>query len=125
MKTIAPALAALVLAACGAPPPPPRTVNDLAQDPAVLTGLAARCEADKKAKFTDIECANAHKALERLGSADDAKQTADHDAEFERLKAERRARDEAAKRAAAKANPPFDPYTSPVGGDPGETTPRL
>ncbi len=124
MKLIPPLLAVLTVAACGAPPPPPRTVNDLAEDPAVLQGLAARCEADKKAKFTDVECANARRAMDRLGSADDAKLHDEREAEFERQRAERRAKDEAAKRAASQANPPFDPYSSPVATEPNPAAPK-
>lgn len=124
MKLILTLLALLLVAACGAPQPPPRTVNDLAEDPVVLQGLAARCEADKKAKFTDVECANARRARDRLGNVDDAKLRDERAAEFERQRAERRARDEAAKRAAAQANPPFDPYSAPIATDPAPGTPK-
>ena len=124
MKLLPTLLAGLVAAACGAPPPPPRTVNDLVQDPAVLQGLAARCEADKKAKFTDVECANARRARDRLGGAEDAKLREERAAEFERQRAERRARDDAAKRAALQANPPYDPYSAPVSGEPEQSQPK-
>ena len=124
MKLIPTLLAGLIVAACGAPEPPPRTVNDLAEDPAVLQGLAARCEADKTAKFTDIECANARRARDRLGGADDAKLRDERAAEFERLRAERRARDDAANRAATKANPPYDPYSAPISADPSQSAPK-
>ena len=124
MKLIVTVLAALTVAASGGPEPRPRTVNDLADDPAVLQGLAARCEADKSAKFTDAECANARRALERLGTAEDAKLRAEREAEFERQRAQRRAKEEADKRAAAQANPPFDPYSAPVSSDPAPAAPK-
>ena len=124
MKPILTLFAGLLVAACGAPQPPPRTVNDLAEDPAVLQGLAARCEADKTAKFTDVECANARRARDRIGGVDDAKLRDERAAEFERLRAERRAHDEAAKRAAAQANPPYDPYSAPISADPSPSAPK-
>lgn len=114
MKRIAGLLAALAIVGCGGPEPKPRTVNDLADDPAVLQGLLARCEADKRAKFNDVECDHARRALDRLGGVEDAKLHQERDAEFERQKMLRREHDEAQRRAAAQANPPFDPYSSPI-----------
>jgi len=109
---------ALGLAGCGGPEPRPRTVNDLAQDPAVLQGLAARCAANKHAAANDPECINARIATERLGKADDAKHDPDKDAEFERLREQRRQREDAKQRAATQAEPKFDPYSSPVSIEP-------
>lgn len=120
MKWIASILAALALASagCGGPEPRPRTVNDLAQDPAVLQGLAARCAANKHLAVNDPECINARIATERLGQADDAKHDSGKDAEFERLREQRRQREDAKQRAAVQSEPKFDPYSSPVSIEP-------
>jgi hypothetical protein len=119
------AVLALALAGCGGPEPRPRTVNDLAQEPAVLQGLAARCAANKHAAANDPECINARIATERLGKADDAKRDPDKDAEFERLREQRRQREDAKQRAAAQAEPKFDPYSSPVSVEPPANAPKL
>ena len=108
------ALAMLMLGACGAPAPRPRTVDDLAADPVVLQGLVARCAADRHAAASDPECANARQAAERLGSALDAEQSRAHDQEFERQREQRRAAEDAQRRAAAEAQPHFDPYSTPI-----------
>lgn len=117
MKRIASLLAAFAVVGCGGHEPPPRTVNDLADDPAVLQGLMARCEADKKAKFSDVECANARRAMDRIGGVEDEKLKDDRAAEFERQRALRREHEEAQRRAASRATPAFDPYSSPVATD--------
>jgi hypothetical protein len=124
MKWIAGLLAASVVAGCGGPEPPARTVNELAEDPAVLQGLLARCQANKRAAATDPECTNARVAMERLGREEDAKRNAGRAAEFERQRTLRRDRDEAAQKAAAEARPAFDPYTAPVATEPSATTPK-
>jgi hypothetical protein len=124
MKWIASVLAAVVVAGCDSPEPRVRTVNDFADDPAVLQGVISRCDADKRGAAKDAECANARAAMERLGKVDDAKRDTGRDAEFERQRALRRARDEAAARAAAAANPPFDPYSAPVTTEPPPSAPK-
>ena len=123
MKRIAIIVAAVAVAgtlvACGHPEPRARTVSEFADEPAVAQGMVARCDADKRLA-KDPECANARAAIERIGKPSDTKYTSGDDAEFERQRELRRARDEAAKRAAAAANPPFDPYSSPVTADPAQ-----
>jgi hypothetical protein len=125
MRWIVGVLAAVAVAGCDSPEPRARTVNDFADDPAMLQGAIARCDADKRAAAKDVECTNARLAMERLGKAEDAKHGDARDAEFERLRAQRRAREEAEKRAAAAANPPFDPYTAPVAAEPAPSQPKL
>jgi hypothetical protein len=124
MKGIVGLLAGLILAGCGGPEPRARTVTELAEDPAVLQGLVARCNADKRAAMTDLECANARTAMERLGQQEDAKRDAQHEAEFERRRALRRAAQDEAAKAAAAAKPAYDPYTAPVGSEPPSPTPK-
>ena len=124
MKWILGVLVAVTAVGCGAPEPAPRTVNDLAEDPAVLQGLLARCEADKRAKFNDVECANARRALDRRGIAEDSSHNTERDAEFERQRAARRAHDDAQRSAASQAAPKFDPYSSPVASEPPPSPPK-
>lgn len=124
MTWVASVLAAWAVAGCGGPEPPARTVNELAEDPAVLQGLVARCEANKRAAAADPECTNARIAMERLGKEEDAKRNAEREAEFERQRSLRRALDEAAKQAAADAKPAFDPYTAPVATEPSASAPK-
>jgi len=124
MKWIASLIAAMVVAGCDSPEPRVRSVDDLADDPAVLQGLMARCDASKREAATNAECANARAAMERLGKVEDAKHDSERDAGFERLRNQRRAREEAEKRASAAANPPFDPYTAPVATEPAAPPPK-
>ena len=108
------ALAMLANGGCGAPETRPRTVDELAADPAVLQGLVARCAADGRLAANDTECVNARLATERLGRAVDAEQRRVHDEEFARQREQRRLAEDARSRAAAEAQPRFDPYNAPV-----------
>jgi len=105
-----------LVAGCEAPKPPPYTVTELAGDAQLLQGIAARCAADKHAA-TDVECTNARLAIERVAAEGEAKRTAEHDAAFERQRERRRLQDEQSARAAERAQPGFDPYSSPVATD--------
>ena len=49
LSTLGAALAVAIVAGCSAPKPPPHTVPELAEDPALLQGIVARCAADKHA----------------------------------------------------------------------------
>jgi uncharacterized small protein (DUF1192 family) len=124
MKLTVGVLATLIVLGCGGPEPKTRSVDDLAEDPAVLQGLLARCDADKVAKHTDVECANARRAQDRRGVAEDERINREREAESERLRAQRRQQDDARERAAAKANPAFDPYSSPVTTDAPAGSPK-
>jgi len=124
MKWSVGVLATLIVVGCGGPEPKPRSVEELAENPAVLQGLLARCEADKLAKHTDVECANARRALDRRGQVEDDKITRERAAESERLRAQRRQQEDARERAAAQANPGFDPYSSPVSTDATPANPK-
>ena len=108
------ALALLVGGGCGARQPRPRTVDELAADPTVLQGLMARCAADGRLAANDAECVNARFATERLGRALDAEKRGLLDEEFARQREQRRLSEDARSRAAAEAQPRFDPYSAPV-----------
>ena len=123
MKWTAALIVVLAVAACDKPPPRARTVDEFFEEPAVAQGVIARCDADKRASDRDPECVNARAAIERLATVEDSKRDPDRGAEFERQRAARRAHDEAARRAAEAANPPFDPYSSPVTVEPGQNPP--
>jgi hypothetical protein len=107
---------ALVVAACGGPPPRPRTVAEFVEDPTLLQGVIARCRA-QGIVARDPECANALAAADRIADDAESKRVGDRTAEFERERAERRAREDAQRAAAERAAPKFDPYTSPVAAD--------
>lgn len=105
------------VAACSAPKPPPHTVAELSDDPVLLEGIVARCAADKRAAAGDLECANARLAVERIGAAEESKHVGERGAESERQRQQRRLQEEQDRRAAERAQPGFDPYTSPVASE--------
>ncbi len=102
------------VAACGAPKPPPHSVAELTGDPALLQGIVVRCAADKHAAAGDVECASARLAVERIAAAEESKRVGERGAEFERQREQRRLAEEQSRRAAERAQPGFDPYSSPV-----------
>jgi hypothetical protein len=111
-------VAAGLAAACGGPPPAPRTVAEFVEDPTLLQGVMIRCEQERARGVRDPECANALAAADRLAAEDETRRAADRAAEFERQREQRRAEEEQRRRAAEQAMPRFDPYSSPVGADP-------
>lgn len=108
---------ACLVAACGGPPPPARTVAEFMQDPTLLQGAMIRCEQQRNSGTRDPECANALAAADRLATEDEARRAGERAAEFERQREQRRAEEEQRRRAAEQAAPRFDPYSAPVGGD--------
>jgi hypothetical protein len=115
MKTL-PVLiaAALLVVACGAPDPRPRTVEEFVEDPAVLQGVVIRCSARRSREHMDPECANAFAAVETIAKAEEQRRAADREANFERSRERRRVLDEQRRADAERAAPKFDPYSSPV-----------
>ena len=111
------------LAGCGGPAPAPHTVSELADDPPLLQGIMQRCAADARAAAQDIECINARLAVERTAAQEDSKHTDERGADFERQREQHRLQEEQRRRAAERAQPGFDPYSSPVTVDkPPDTT---
>ncbi len=110
-------LVALLAAACGGPPPHPRTVAEFVEDPVLMQGVIARCRA-ANAVTKDLECTNALAAADRIAAEEEAKRAQSRDATFERERRERREREDAQRAAADRAAPKFDPYTSPVAEPP-------
>jgi hypothetical protein len=115
--TLGATVALAMVAACGAPKPLPHTVPELAADPVLLQGILARCSADRHAAATDVECANARLAVERIAAQEDSKHVDERGAEFERQREQRRLKEDQSRRAAERSQPGFDPYSSPVTGD--------
>lgn len=124
LATLGATLIVACAAGCGAPAPPPHSVQELAGDPALLQGVVARCAADRHAAATDVECANARLAVERLGAEEESKRSGERGVEFERQREQRRVQEEQKRRAAERAQPGFDPYSSPVTGDKPEDPAR-
>lgn len=106
--------ATVLVAGCSAPEPQPRSVVDFASDPAVLNGVLLRCAERPRKSASDPECVNARMAAEQLAARAATENAAEREREFERLRAERRLRDEQLRRAAERSQPKFDPYRSPV-----------
>jgi hypothetical protein len=119
---------AVLVAACGGPPPPARTVAEFVQDPTLLQGVMIRCEQQRSQGVRDPECANALAAADRLAAEEQARRAGERAAEFERQREQRRAQEEQRRQAAEHAAPRFDPYSSPVTTEvvapasPGEAT---
>jgi len=68
-------LLAAVVVACAPPQPEPRSVLDFMEDGLARDGALTRCNEDRDATLTDVECANARRAaatlaieLERAGA---------------------------------------------------------
>jgi hypothetical protein len=117
LTTLGVTLAVAMFAACSAPKPPPHTVPELATDPELMQGILARCAADRHAAATDVECANARLAVERIAAQEESKHVDERGAEFERQREQRRQKEESSRRATERSQPGFDPYSSPVTGD--------
>jgi len=115
--TLVATLTLVGVAACGGPPPPPHSVAELTDDPALLQGIVARCAADQRAAKGDVECANARLAVERIAAEEESRHVGERGAEFERQREQRRAQEDQSRRAAERAHPDFDPYTSPVANE--------
>ncbi len=93
------------VAACG-PPPEPRSVLDFMEDGLAREGVLARCNEDRDATLSEIECENARRAAAILVSEADRGRTEELERESERKLVALRARSErqaAAERDAAAA----------------------
>jgi len=131
LRTSAVLLVAIV-AAC-APPSEPRSVLDFMEDGLARDGVLARCNQDRDATLSEIECDNARRAAATLAAEADHGRSRDLERESERKlvalreRADRQAaadRDAAAaSRAAAEAayearwRDPSGPRSAPAGGD--------
>jgi hypothetical protein len=111
------------VAACSAPKTASLSVEELTADPAQLQSVLDRCEANPGRAAGDIECRNAHVVIERKLAAADAERAAKQQAEFERLRAEKRAADDRRQQEVEAKKKPFDPYSTPVNPDPAPPKP--
>jgi hypothetical protein len=111
------------VAACSAPKTPSLSVEEMLADPAAMQAVLDRCEANPGLAATDLECKNAHVAIERKLAAADTERAAKQQAEFERLRAEKRAADDRRQQEAESKKKPFDPYSTPVNPDPAPQKP--
>ncbi len=106
------------LAACSAPKVPAVSVDEMLADPVLLQSVIDRCEANPGRAAADIECGNARLAVEKKGAAEDAEKAGKKQAEFEQMRAARRAADDRRQQEAESKKKPFDPYSTPVNPDP-------
>jgi hypothetical protein len=111
------AIGVLWLCGCSGPPPAPHSISELVDDRALLQGIMVRCAADEWAAKKDVECANARLAVERIGKVEDTKHDTERGITFQRQREQHRDQEEQARRAAERAHPGFDPYSSPVTPD--------
>jgi hypothetical protein len=95
---------------------PPRTALDLMEDPAVLQGVINHCNELQSAALDDRECRNAREAVLRLEAQQGPTGKAAADAEFERAREVRRARDQLERRRQEERQK-VDPYTMPLAPD--------
>jgi hypothetical protein len=105
LRTSALLLAAAV-AAC-APAPEPRSVLDFMEDGLARDGVLARCNEDRDATLSDVECNNARRASATLAAEADRGRNQDLERESERKLValrERSDRQDEAERAAAAAS---------------------
>ena len=111
------------LAACSAPKTPAASVDEMLADPVLLQSVIDRCAVNPGRAAGDVECGNARVAVEKKGAAEDAEKAAKKQAEFERLRAEKRAADDRRQQEAESRKKPFDPYSTPVNPDPAPQKP--
>ena len=95
---------------------PPRSTVALMEDPAVLQGVINHCNELQSAALNDRECRNAREAVIRLEAQQGPAGKAAADAEFERAREARRARDELERRRQEERQK-VDPYTMPLAPD--------
>ena len=129
-----------VMAAC-APPPEPRSVLDFMEDGLAREGVLARCDQDRDATVSGIECDNARRAAATLAAETDRGRAQDLERESERKLVALRERNDrqaaveraaaAASRAAAEAayearwRDPSGPRTAPAAGDASAAAPAF
>ena len=117
MRTIFTVAVLVGVAACSAPKTPARTTAEMLAEPAMLQEILDRCETNPARAAADVECGNAKQALAKKLAVEDAQREEKKQAEFERLRAEKRAVDDRRQQEAEAAKRPFDPYSTPVNPD--------
>jgi adenylosuccinate lyase len=118
------AVAGASIAACSAPKTASRSTDEMLADPAMMQEVLDRCEANKARAASDLECANARRAIAIKVAAEDAAKAAEKQKEFERLRAQRREQEAHQQNAAQDTKPAFDPYSTPVTTDLAGTPPK-
>ena len=93
--------------------PPALTAIDLMEDPAVLQAVLERCNNLPTMALQDKECRNAREAARRLEDQQAPASRATSDAQFERAREARRARDELEQQR-HETQQKVDPYTMPL-----------
>jgi hypothetical protein len=106
-------LALVAAAACSPRRVPPVTVNDLMEDRVVLDGLLMKCNNNPEMARTNVDCANARTAVERLAEEHEAADVAKREAEFEHSREQLRQLQDK-QRAAQESATKVDAYHLPV-----------
>ncbi len=94
-------LAGSLLVACENEPPP-RSVDELVNNPRMLEATMVRCSRDIELKYTQ-ECSNAREAVDRIATRDEAASKAAKEAESARKREALRRAQRAAEEARARA----------------------
>jgi hypothetical protein len=87
--------AMLVLVACGADQPPPRSVNQFVEDPILLEAAMVRCSRDRAQLRYDQECMNAREAVNLVEAREQEVRRAELEARSEAKRRALRRRQEA------------------------------
>jgi hypothetical protein len=103
----------LLLGACKQPRDAPPTVEDLMQDRVALDGILMKCTQASDKNRPGPDCEIARVAVERLGAAKEAAETAQRQQDFERNREKLRSTDDQRKAAQAEQKK-VDVYTMPV-----------
>jgi hypothetical protein len=104
---------AMAVCACSRGKVPPVSVSDLMADSVDLENVLMRCNQKPKVMQADAECRNARIAIERLAAIREVAEAAKRQADFERIREQRRAEQERLK-LQKEAEARVDPYTMPL-----------
>jgi len=109
-------VAAVVLSAsaCSPRPIPPMTISDLMEDRVALDGVLMKCNGNPQKARSDLDCANARIAIERLAARVDPAVEAKRVEDFERSREQLRSNEERKRRQEQESRVKVDAYHLPV-----------
>jgi hypothetical protein len=105
--------AVLGLAACDPAPVPIASVEELMDDPVTLDGILMKCNKDKAAQKSNVECMNGRIAVDRIAAQRERLEAEKRIADFERNRERVRLQQEAQQRMIEESKR-IDPYKMPL-----------